>query len=129
MRPREFETEALHQIGRDRHMIGDAGRDTEFLQHAGLDELDFFPALPVVQLDALGAFQQKLAGRRQEHAPRRPLEQLRSEIEFDAPDRLGQRRLRQADLVGGGGEVAGTRDGQESPEISIHIIPKSYCLW
>ena len=75
-----------------------------------------------------GVPHEELADVGQLHAPCRPVEEPGAELGFEAADGLGQRRLGQADAVRRLGQVADPRDGEESGELAVHVIPEVIAL-
>jgi hypothetical protein len=72
----------------------------------------------VLAQDAARPLQQALARLRQ-HAPAgRADEERHPDLQFELPDLHADRRLRDVDAPGGGGEGVGLGDGRERPQLS-----------
>ena len=66
--------------------------------------------------DPLGVLEQHLAGRREPHAARQPLDQRHPGLGLERGDLLRDGGLRVGERVGGGGERAAARDLDEDPQ-------------
>ena len=104
----------LLQDGREKFLGpegGDAQTDGAALYVVDVPQLCL--GLPVDGLDLTGVFDESFSGGRQDHAPGGAQKELASQTAFELLQELGQGRLGHEELVGGFGNGAALRDGQD----------------